>query len=170
MTGAVVLLSGCFLVLCLLLLSLNLRSTWRWWIKAGAIVLTATFVLLFFAGLERLLGWPTGAPPPARFTLHAAVVHEPARRTGAPQGGAIYLWLQPESSAAATLAPPRAHVLPYSRALHEQVARAREQMQAGDRVEGRAAPAANRSGSRQIELYEAPPGAPPAKDDAAGRS
>jgi hypothetical protein len=68
-----------YAVFALLLLSLNLKSAWHWRGKAAAIALTAGFFVVGFVALEALLGWPTEAPPPARFQLHAALVLEPDR-------------------------------------------------------------------------------------------
>lgn len=166
MTGAVLLLTGCLVFLCLLLLSLNLRSAWHWRIKAGAILLTTVCALSFFVGLEQLLGWPSAATPPARFHFHAALVREPARSANPPQTGAIYLWLSPSRPRGETQDPPRAYAMPYSRALHEQVERARQQMQGGARVEGRARRSGDAAASQQVELYEAPPPVLPRKDPA----
>lgn len=77
MTFALLVLSLCFLLLGLLLLSLNLRSVWPWPVKAGAIVVTGLAAVLFFVAATWMLGWPTEAMPPARFTLHGSLVHEP---------------------------------------------------------------------------------------------
>jgi hypothetical protein len=79
MTAAVVGLTASYLMIALLLLSLNLRSAWRWPVKAGAILVTIGFLVGGFLALEAMLGWPTEATPPARFQLHAALVHEPDR-------------------------------------------------------------------------------------------
>jgi hypothetical protein len=155
MTGAVLGLVACYAVLAVLLLSLNLRSAWHWKVKAAAIALTAGFFVAAFVALEALLGWPTEAPPPAQFQLHAALVLEPNRGEGS--AGAIYLWLSPRDAKGNVTGPPRAHALPYSRALHEQTARAQARLQDGRAVEGTAEPAPplGRS-SVQVRLYDAP--------------
>ena len=51
MTFAALGLAAGYLVLGVLLLSLNLTSLWRWWIKAGAVVITTGFIGYLVAGL-----------------------------------------------------------------------------------------------------------------------
>ncbi len=85
MTGAVVGLVASYVALATLLLSLNLKSAWRWPVKAAAIGVTAAFFVVVFVALQALLGWPTEALPPARFELHAALIEEPDRQ--GPQPG-----------------------------------------------------------------------------------
>jgi hypothetical protein len=156
MTAAVVGLAASYLAIALLLLSLNLRSPWRWPVKAGAILVTTGFGIVAFLALEAMLGWPTEATPPASFQLHSALVHEPSRASGS--RGAIFLWLSPFDT---ERRPPRAYALPYSRLLHEQVARAQGRLQEGHPVEGTAALLSDqyRLGTRavQVELFTAPP-------------
>jgi len=106
MTAGVVGLGASYLVIALLLLSLNLRSAWRWPVKAGAIAVTIGFLIVAFLALEAMLGWPTEAAPPARFELHAALVHEPDRASSS--RGAIYLWLSPRDAEGRPSGPPRA--------------------------------------------------------------
>ena len=155
MTGAVLALLASYAVLAVLLLSLNLRSAWPWRVKAVAIALTAGFFVVAFIAIEDLLGWPTEAAPPPQFQLHAALVLEPNRGQGS--AGAIYLWLSPRDAEGHVSGPPRAHALPYSRALHEQTERARERLQDGRPVEGTAEPAPPLGqDSVQVRLFEAP--------------
>lgn len=155
MTVAVLGLVASYAVLAVLLLSLNLRAAWHWTIKAAAIGLTGGFFVVAFFAIEALLGWPTEAPPPAQFQLHAALVLEPDRRAGS--AGAIYLWLSPRAADGEITGPPRAHALPYSRALHEQTARAQARLEDGRKVEGEAEPAPSlRNNSVQVRLFEAP--------------
>jgi hypothetical protein len=165
MTAAVIGLAACYLVLAVLLLSLNLKSAWRWPVKAWAIAVTLAFLIAGFATLQGMLGWPTETVPPARFQLYAALVQEPDRANRS--DGAIYLWLSPAAEGGEPSRPPRAYALPYSRALHEQVARAQERLQQGRQVEGTAGPRPDqyRLGTRsvQVELFEAPPVQLPAK-------
>jgi hypothetical protein len=155
MTGAVLGLVASYAVLALLLLSLNLKSAWHWTIKAVAIALTAGFFVVAFVAIEALLGWPTEARPPTQFQLHAALVLEPNRRAGS--AGAIYLWLSPQDAQGNITGRPRAHALPYSRALHEQTARAQARLQDGQPVEGAAEPAPPLGHpSVEVRLYDAP--------------
>lgn len=158
MTVALLLLSLCFLVLALLLLSLNLRSVWSWRVKAAAIAVTGLAAVGFFVAATWMLGWPTEATPPARFTLHGGLVHEPGKTGRRPEPGAIFLWLSRVEEIDRRPAPPRAFALPYSRELHEQVARATARLEQGRPVEGRTR---KRTGLLRrevpvIELFEAP--------------
>jgi hypothetical protein len=164
-TGAVVGLATGYLALAVLLLSLNLRSDWRWPVKAGAILLSLGFLVTSVLALEAMLGWPTAEPPPAKFQLHAALVDEPDRSSSS--RGAIYLWLSPHDADGHASGPPRAFALPYSRELHEQAARAQARLQDGRQVEGTAARQRDEHhpGSRsvQVELFAAPPATLPSK-------
>ena len=102
MNGPVILLTTAYVLLCLLLLSLNLKSSWPWPIKAVAIITTVPLLVLTFAALQALMGWPSAADLPARFQLHAALVEEPS--TGHDRPGAIFLWLTPVSDVEAEAA------------------------------------------------------------------
>lgn len=166
MTAAAIGLVGSYVMLALLLLSLNLRSAWTWPVKAGAIGVTAGFFVIAFLAVLGLLGWPTDAAPPGRFRLHAALVREPDRADGS--AGAIYLWLSPRSEDDEILKSPRAYAMPYSRKLHEQTARAQGRLEAGRAVEGRTRPRAGWSGrftshDARIELFAPPRSSPPPK-------
>lgn len=165
MTGAVVGLVTSYVLLAALLLSLNLRSAWRWPVKALAIGATAGFFVVVFVALQGLLGWPTEAPPPPRFQLHAALIDEPDRKGRDP--GAIYLWLSPRNADGEVAGPPRAYALPYSRALHEATVRAQADLQAGRPIDGKAngtrRPGGLATPSLPVELFERPPAPLPPK-------
>ena len=137
MTGAVVGLVASYVALATLLLSLNLKSAWRWPVKAAAIGVTAAFFVVVF------------------FELHAALIEEPDRQGRSP--GAIYLWLSPRQADGATAGPPRAYALPYSRALHEATARAQAGLQAGRPIDGKSRPGDSdglAAPSVMVELFE----------------
>lgn len=165
MTAAVVGLVTCYVVLATLLLSLNLKSAWRWQVKAAGIAVTAAFFVVAFVAIEAMLGWPTEGAPPERFQLYAAMVQEPDRQGDG--RGTIYLWLSPRGPEGVASGPPRAHALPYSRELHRQVAEAKARLEEGHPVEGRTARRVSSGGihteSVQLELFEAPPAVLPAK-------
>jgi hypothetical protein len=112
MSAAATGLVASYVALAVLLLSLNLRSGWRWPIKAAAIGVTAGFFVVAFLAVLGLLGWPTDAAPPDRFRLHAALVREPDR--AGRSAGAIYLWLSPRGEDGEILASPRASAMPDS--------------------------------------------------------
>jgi hypothetical protein len=161
MTAGVVALIASYVVLALLLLSLNLKSAWRWQVKASAICVTAGFFVITFLAVQVMMGSPTEAVLPARFQLHAALIDEPDRRG---RGGAIYLWLSPRNPDGEVAGPPRAYALPYSRALHEATMRAQAGLQAGRPIDGRAKRPARPTGlaapAAPIELFE-PASSPP---------
>lgn len=157
MTAAVVGLVASYAVLATLLLSLNLRSAWRWPVKAAAITVTTGFFAVVFLALQAMLGWPTEALPPSQFQLYAALIDEPDRKGRDP--GAIYLWLAPRNAEGVVTEPPRAYALPYSRSLHEATAAAQADLQAGKRIDG--ARPADSNGlampTAPIELFERHP-------------
>ncbi|MEM7021412.1 MAG: hypothetical protein AAF637_02360 [Pseudomonadota bacterium] len=156
MNSAVVGLVASYVVLATLLLSLNLRSGWRWSIKATAIAITTAFFAITFIALQAMLGWPTEGSPPSRFQLHAALVNEPDRKGEDP--GAIYLWVSPREEDGAVAGPPRAYALPYSRALHEATARAQAGLEAGKPIDGKLDPEGDPNGhastSPPVQLFE----------------
>ena len=80
-----------YILLALLLLSINLYSKWSWQIKAATIVLTSVFYVVTYYSLPGLLGWPTSQNPPAQFRLLAAHVEQPDKEKNTT--GAIYLSL-----------------------------------------------------------------------------
>jgi hypothetical protein len=96
------------LVLSLLLLSLNVDTTWPWQIKAGSIVATMLTVVVSYFALYELLGWPTGQDIPDNMRMLSADVVEP--RKGSSEKGAIYVWVKPIGE---NKALPRAYELPY---------------------------------------------------------
>ncbi|MGI9493056.1 MAG: hypothetical protein ACR2QF_11720 [Geminicoccaceae bacterium] len=178
MNGAVISLTVAYALLGLLLLSLNLKSTWSWSIKAIAIITAVPLFVVTFVSLQALLGWPSASELPARFQLHAALVEEPS--TGHDRTGAIFLWLtpaedaEPEEAMADGAIPevkllPRAFVVPYSRELHERVEAMRKALQQGTFVAGRyegGSPWARRFGQQNggIDLYTPPPPPMPSKE------
>ena len=117
-----------YVLIALLLLSINLYSNWSWKIKTGAVVLTSAFYVVTYLSFPPLLGWPTGQDPPERFRLIAAHVVQPDKVTG--DEGAIYLWLTQIEDLSSS-SPPRAYELPYSSPLHELVINASSKLDKG---------------------------------------
>lgn len=134
MSAAVAGLVAAYVLLAVLLLSLNLTSLWRWWIKAAAILLTTAFFALTYASIRGLLGWPTMDKPPARFTLLWTAVSEPNRKLR--NAGAIYLWADALDANNVPSGRPRAYQLPYSDALARKIAGAQEKREHGIEVMG----------------------------------
>jgi len=117
-----------YILIALLLLSINLYSKWSWPVKAATIIVTSAFYAVTYYSLPSLLGWPTTETLPPKFKLDAIRVVQPDKLTG--EKGAIYLWvsklknLQPDSV-------PRAYRLPYSKPLFAEVNKARVKMGKG---------------------------------------
>ena len=107
-----------FVLLALLLLSINLYSKWSWPVKALTIVLTSAFYIITYFSFPPLLGWPTTQLPPQQFRLIAAHVNQPNKETG--EDGAVYLWLTEIKDMSST-GEPRSYRLEYSNELHEKI-------------------------------------------------
>jgi hypothetical protein len=136
-------LTGAYVVLALILLSINFYSHWSWWVKAGATLFTSAFYFVAYLSIPPLLGWPTGAAPPERFHLIAAHVQEPDKKSGTE--GSIYLWAR--DLAAPPESAPRAYRLPFSVVLHERVVEAGTKLRRGLPQLGEVEDAATRPGA-----------------------
>ncbi|MBN9362110.1 MULTISPECIES: hypothetical protein [unclassified Devosia] len=130
-----------FLVLALLLLSLNLTSLWRWWIKAGAIVVTLGAVIVLYFTMTGLIGWASPGDMPKRFSLLATRIVEPDKLGNLP--GAIYLWIEEVDDRQIVISPPRAFQVPYKVEIATEVASAQQQIEAGGKVLGQFAATGN---------------------------
>jgi hypothetical protein len=117
-----------------LLLSLNLTSLWRWWIKGGAIVATVFFFGFSYFAIASLLGWPTRATVPPNFSLLATRIIEPDKFTGAP--GSIFLWLETLDDENVPSGQPLSYEVGYTQELADAVTKAQELLDAGEQVEG----------------------------------
>ena len=117
-----------YVLVALLLLSINLYSNWSWKVKAGSIVVTTLLYVVTYLSFPPLLGWPTGEQPPQRFRLVAADVVQPDKVTGAE--GMIYLWLKDLDDLSGR-SRPRSYQLPYSAELHESVIAAQSKLGKG---------------------------------------
>lgn len=107
-----------YILIAVLLLSVNLYSKWSWQVKTGTILITTLFYILTYLSFPPLLGWPTDQSPPTNFRLISAHVRQPDKITG--DDGAIYLWLTHIQDLSRN-SPPRAYKFPYSNALHEKI-------------------------------------------------
>jgi len=117
-----------YVLIALLLLSVNLYSNWSWQVKTGTVVITSAFYIVTYLSFPPLLGWPATGNPPERFRLIAAHVEQPDKITG--DEGAVYLWLARIEDLSSP-APPRAYRLPYSSALHELVINVKSKLDKG---------------------------------------
>ena len=79
-----------YIVLAVLLLSINLYSKWSWQVKAMTILVTSAFYIISYFSFSPLLGWPTKQALPSHFRLLSSEVHQPDKLTG--EEGAVYLW------------------------------------------------------------------------------
>ena len=112
----------------LLAFGIAFRSSWQWPVKASALTLTACLYLVTLLSIPQLLGWPTEQPPPGKFRLVAAQIHQPDKATRDP--GAIDLWVT-DAGDLASAPPPRAYRFPYSGPMHEAVTNATAKLQSG---------------------------------------
>jgi hypothetical protein len=146
-----------YLVIAVLLLSLNLASRWHWGVKAAAIAVTTGFFAVSYVSIVGLIGWPSEARMPEHFQLDWATVVEPDKLNGLP--GSIYLWVEALDEANLPAGTPRAFQVPYSRDLADRIVRAKERIEQGKEQAGTA---------RDFEVPEGEPdtdrrlaGAPP---------
>lgn len=134
MSLAVTGLTAAYAALAILLLSLNLTSLWRWWVKATAIVVTIAFFGVTYQSVINLLGWPTAQQMPARFSLVSSRIAEPDKRTNSP--GHIYLWADELDENNIPSGRPRSYELAYTMTLARRVNEAQEKRDHGLEVMG----------------------------------
>jgi len=151
-TTAVVAIVAVYVVLAILLLSLNIASLWRWWIKAGAIVLTTVMFVFSYLAITGLLGWPTNGAMPARFSLLSTRIVEPDNLRGLP--GHIYLWIEEIDENQVVVSSPRAYEVPYSVDLSSEVAMAQDKIDGGDSIMGQYAADSSQAGEKQAAPNE----------------
>jgi len=132
--GSVLATVSAYVAIAILLLSLNVASRWRWWIKGAAIVVTGGFFAVSYFAIVSMLGWPTADRMPGRFTLLATEVVEPDRFIGT--DGAIYLWLRELDENNVPVGPPRGYEIVYTEPLADAADAAQEMLDAGEAVEG----------------------------------
>lgn len=107
-----------YVLVALLLLSINLYSNWSWQVKAGTVIITSIFYIVTYFSFPPLLGWATEQEPPEKFRILSVHVEQPNKVTGS--DGAIYLWIAGIDNLA-TDVEPRAYKFAYSNDLHERV-------------------------------------------------
>lgn len=118
-----------YVVIAVLLLSLNLASRWHWSIKATAIATTTAFFGISYVSIVGLIGWPSEARIPEHFQLHWATVVEPDKLNGLP--GSIFLWVEALDKDDMPAGIPRAFRVRYSRELADRIVRAKERIEKG---------------------------------------
>jgi hypothetical protein len=127
-----------YVAIAVLLLSMNLTSRWRWWIKAMTILVTAGFFVGSYFAIISVLGWSTREDPPERFALLATRVVEPDRVTGAQ--GTIFLWLEEIDENNVPSGRPRSYSLTYTQDFANAVSQAHDLLANGEKVEGSLVP------------------------------
>lgn len=125
-----------YVLIAVLLLSMNLTSRWMWWVKAGTIVVTTAFFLQSFISIVGVIGWPSTAGLPPIFKLHWATIVEPNQFMG--EEGAIYLWVEKLDENNVPVGVPRSFELPYTDELAEKVDQATRNIQDGIEQSGTA--------------------------------
>ena len=136
-----------YVLIALLLLSINLYSNWSWKVKAGSIIITTVFYIITYISFPPLLGWPTSQQPPERFKLLAAHVEQPDKASG--KEGSIYLWINQIDDLTAYGAP-RAYKMPYSDLMHEVVIKANAKLKKDIPQLGEL----NEEGSMQVDVQD----------------
>ncbi len=114
-----------YVLLALLVLSINLYSNWPWQVKAATVVVTTAFYIVTYFSFPPLLGWATEQEPPEKFRILSVHVEQPNKVTGSE--GAIYLWTAGIENLA-TDVEPRAYKFDYSNELHERVLQVRSKL------------------------------------------
>lgn len=117
------------MALAVLLLGLNLYSSWSWFVKITCNVVVVGFFWIVYHSWPAVQGWPTERDLPEQFYLHAVNVAEP---------DSIYLW-GTEFTHGLAQTVPRAYRLPYTPALHDKVDKATRKLRKGLPVIGQIA-------------------------------
>lgn len=157
----VLLLTIAYVAVVLFLLLLSLRASYRWYLKAGIIVICSLFYAVIWNTLPKLEGWPIERALPDEFQLISQHIVQPDKYKGTK--GAIYMWVIDLGQDADRR--PRAYKLPYVEELHEDIVEAtssgeiqkgKKVQQTGDNIEG--------SPSSSIKFQPMPVNRPPPKD------
>jgi hypothetical protein len=149
-----------YVVIAVLLLSLNLASRWHWSVKATATATTTIFFGISYVSIVGLIGWPSEALVPEHFQLHWATVVEPDKLNGLP--GSIFLWIEALDKNDMPAGTPRAFRVPYSRQLADRIVRAKERIEKGTDQAGTARDLGVPEGAADDDRRLA--GAPPRQD------
>lgn len=123
-----------YTLLAVLLLSLNIASLWRWWIKAGAILLTGAAFVGSYVAITGLLGWAAFNAFPERFSVVWTHIVDPDKEADLP--GHLYLWVEEINAENISIAPPRAYEVAYTEEMAQQLYEAQEMLMQGEAVLG----------------------------------
>lgn len=133
--GFVGVLAG-YIIVAVLLLSLNLAPRWAWWIKAAAIIVTSSFFVISYFSMIELMGWPVKDRLPEKFQLLWAKINEPDKLMNS--SGAIFMWVEALDKHNVPSGIPRAYRLPYTQPLETGIENALDMITAGQEVGGTA--------------------------------
>jgi hypothetical protein len=125
-----------YVILAVLLLSLNITPRWAWWVKATAIIITSAFFVISYYSMIDLMGWPVKDRLPAKFQLLWAKVNEPDKLLNQP--GAIFMWVEALDKNNVPNGIPRAYRLPYTQPLETGIQNALDMITNGQEVGGTA--------------------------------
>jgi hypothetical protein len=125
-----------YIIVAVLLLSLNVAPRWSWWVKATSIVVTSAFFIVTYYSIIDIMGWPVKDDMPERFQLHWARIIEPDKLLNTP--GAIFLWVEELDDQNIPYGIPRAFRLPYTVPLDNGVNDALDMISNGQDVGGTA--------------------------------
>ena len=123
-----------YVLLAVLLLSLNIASLWRWWVKLAAILITTAGFIGTYVAITGLIGWPSAEAIPDRFSLLAARIVEPDKASGAP--GHLYMWVEEVDEDNLPISQPRNHEVAYTVALANALHAAQQKLANGQQVLG----------------------------------
>ncbi|MBM3506873.1 MAG: hypothetical protein FJX64_03940 [Alphaproteobacteria bacterium] len=125
-----------YVIIAVLLLSLNIAPRWAWWVKATAIVVTSAFFVISYYSMIDLMGWPVRDRLPAKFQLLWAKVNEPDKLLNSP--GAVFMWVEALDKNNVPNGIPRAYRLPYTQPLETGIQNALDMITNGQEVGGTA--------------------------------
>ncbi len=128
------LLIGCYTVLGILLLNLNLRSQWSWPVKAAAIVITSITYYFTYQSFTDLQGYPVDETLPERFEVQWVLIDEPDKVSNTE--GQIYLWVRELNKLKQPVGQPRVFKQSFDEALAERTQEAKSMIEGGERVIG----------------------------------
>lgn len=129
MNEAVIGLALAYSAVMAILAGLVIFSPWALWIRAGCVLMVTALYFVTYTSLSGMLGWPTKQPLPERFIVLASSINEPDKREGT--DGSIHIWATSLEDDRPALRP-RAYALPYSTAIHNELAEADKRRREGN--------------------------------------
>tara|TARA_B110000438_G_C15797474_1_gene643530 strand:+ start:937 stop:1560 length:624 start_codon:yes stop_codon:yes gene_type:complete len=125
----VLLLLSSFIIITVLLLSLNFRSNWRWEVKIGVIIVSVLFYIFNYFAIIEIYGWPSTSKLPEKFKIHYTYIKEQDKFLNEP--GFILMWLETLDEFNIPEGMPRVYKLPYSRALENELEIVKDKIEMG---------------------------------------